>query len=157
MVIALKEKEEKMTVICLFSRHAESQQKHLAERTVSKWNASSNPDHANVPATVPGRRECPPPQLFLCPPPLLLIASVVLISRSWGQGSTSCFLVEEEMDCVSSWFLYPCWPPPTSFLCSDRPCFATISFWLSTVHSPLNYNCCKKNIYKNMGENIFKI
>lgn len=51
-------------------------------------------------------------------------ASVVFSQRK-GRCSTSCFLGEEATDCVSSWILSP------SFLCSDRPRFALVSFFLT--------------------------
>lgn len=65
-------------------------------------------------------------------------ASVVFSQRK-GRCSTSCFLGEEATDCVSSWILSP------SFLCSDRPRFALVSFF-NFLHSPLNYDCSSSKI-----------
>lgn len=65
-------------------------------------------------------------------------ASLLCFSPSAKDGvARPVFLGEEKTDCVSP-----------SFLCSDRPRFALVSFF-NFLHSPLNYNCSSS---KNCGE-----
>lgn len=56
------------------------------------------------------------------------------------RGSTSCFLVEEETDCVLSWILSPA-------SCAVIG-LALQLFLLNFLHSPLNYNCQMQKLWE---------